>query len=208
MLTAKLNLPEGHTIVAFDFFGDNGKSSLSSGNDGGTGKDGPYEIAFLCESSEMQVPELWFVPLDGIGWHVAPQDLLQGFVVDSRCSYNVVANSSIEDESPRQTIISKSKSPNVGKSKSELFLTILAPWLIPAAMSLPKVPSADGYMLHFSATRGTAMITSVRSDEGTIAHTVLDVAKKDDEEDEEEEDVVDCQDEYDDQDMASDESSL
>lgn len=46
---------------------------------------------------------------------------------------------------------------------------------------------ADEYLLNFSATRGTAMITSIRVDEGTITHTILDVAKKD-EEDEGDED--------------------
>lgn len=52
-----------------------------------------------------------------------------------------------------------------------------------AALDLPSSIAADEYLLNFSATRGTAMITSIRADEGTITHTVLDVAKKDEEED-------------------------
>jgi hypothetical protein len=62
-----------------------------------------------------------------------------------------------------------------------------------AAMILPSSILADEYMLHFSATRSTALVTSIRSDEGTVSHTVLDVAKKfDDEEvdDDEAEDEV------------------
>lgn len=55
-------------------------------------------------------------------------------------------------------------------------------------MILPSSLSADEYRLQFSATRGTAMVTSIRSDEGTISHAVLDVAKKDEEEDEEADD--------------------
>jgi hypothetical protein len=54
------------------------------------------------------------------------------------------------------------------------------------AMILPSSILADEYILHFSATRGTVLVTSIRSDDGIFTHTVLDVARKDDDDDEEE----------------------
>jgi hypothetical protein len=60
-------------------------------------------------------------------------------------------------------------------------------------MVLPSI-LADEYMLHFSPTRGTVLVSSIKSDEGTVTHTVLDVAKKENDEeedaDEEDEDVA------------------
>lgn len=62
-----------------------------------------------------------------------------------------------------------------------------------AALNLPSSIAADEYLLNFSATRGTAMITSIRADEGTITHTVLDVAKKDDDDESEEDEEMESE---------------
>lgn len=65
-LTAKLILPHGSRIRDIGFYSDDGKSSLSSGNDSGTGKEGHQKLGVLVEK-ESQV-DLWLIFYDDIQW--------------------------------------------------------------------------------------------------------------------------------------------
>jgi hypothetical protein len=91
VLTARLELPEGRTILALGFYGDDGKSSLSSASDGGTGKDGPYDIAFLCQNTESSTLDLWFVPFsEEIGWQAMTVDGLAECETKDECCFRIV----------------------------------------------------------------------------------------------------------------------
>jgi len=76
-LTSKLVLPTGASIVDLGFYGDDGKSSLSSGKDSGTGIEGRQKLGFLLHqtspSSEPSL-ELWVVSYDSLFWQPVPFD--------------------------------------------------------------------------------------------------------------------------------------
>jgi hypothetical protein len=65
-LTTMLGLPFGGSIRDIGFYGDDGKSSLSSGNDSGTGKEGHQKLGVLYEI-EGQL-DLWLISYDRIRW--------------------------------------------------------------------------------------------------------------------------------------------
>jgi hypothetical protein len=68
-LSAKLVLPVGGTIRDVGFYGDDGKSSLSSGNDSGTGKEGCQKlgIVYQPDADDLTV-QLWLASYDRILW--------------------------------------------------------------------------------------------------------------------------------------------
>lgn len=79
-LTTKMVLPSGGSIRDIGFYGDDGKSSLSSGNDSGTGKERRQKIGILYQqqdSSSSQL-ELWLASYDSVRWQriVFTPDLL------------------------------------------------------------------------------------------------------------------------------------
>jgi hypothetical protein len=116
VLTAKLELPKGRTILALGFYGDDGKSSLSSGSDGGTGKEGPYDIAFLCQNKDSSILDMWFVPCtEEIGWQVVMADSLAVCQTKDECCFRVVPSSKGDDDiefdkaQSENTILAQSK---------------------------------------------------------------------------------------------------
>lgn len=114
LLTARLELPEGRTVLELGFYGDDGKSSLSSGNDGGTGKDGPYDVAFLCQNMESSVPDLLFVPCSEVGWQAVAIDGLAECEIKGECCFKVVPSLQCDDEDgnsaqSENTILAQSK---------------------------------------------------------------------------------------------------
>jgi len=62
------------------------------------------------------------------------------------------------------------------------------------AINLPGIASVDEYLLDFSATRGTVMVTSSKSDDNMVTHSVYDLAKKDEGGEEENDDDGDEED--------------
>ena len=69
-LSAKLLLPSGGTVRDVGFYGDDGKSSLSSGNDSGTGKEGSQKLGILYQphdDDDLKV-QLWLASYDRIVW--------------------------------------------------------------------------------------------------------------------------------------------
>ena len=70
-LAAKLVLPYANSIRDIGFYSDDGKSSLSSGNDSGTGKEGHQKLGVLYEVPHGQL-ELWLMAYDRIRWQSVP----------------------------------------------------------------------------------------------------------------------------------------
>jgi hypothetical protein len=97
-LTTKMNLPQGSVIRDIGFYSDDGKSSLSSGNDSGTGKEGRQKLGFLLESAD--TIELWLLTYDNLLWQAVPSDsiLLHPSEVQENCTCNVVATPEGFDE--------------------------------------------------------------------------------------------------------------
>ncbi|VEU37480.1 unnamed protein product [Pseudo-nitzschia multistriata] len=92
-LTSKLLLPKGGQVLQIGFYGDDGKSSLSSGNDSGTGMEGRQKIGFIFQKySPSSTKELWTTTYDSLSWQAVPFDpmLLNASQVDANCSKKVV----------------------------------------------------------------------------------------------------------------------
>jgi hypothetical protein len=64
-LVSRLALPSDCQIQQVSFYGDDGRSSLSSGSDSGTGKEGRQSLGLLVRRSN-QTDELWIVPYNSI----------------------------------------------------------------------------------------------------------------------------------------------
>lgn len=90
-LTSKLVLPAGASIRDVGFYSDDGKSSLSSGNDSGTGKEGRQKVGILLEESKQL--ELLLVKYDNLLWQAVPYEsiLIHPSEVEENCSGSVVA---------------------------------------------------------------------------------------------------------------------
>ena len=67
-LSALLQLPPNHVVVDLAFYGNDGKSSLSSGIDSGTGKEARQLLALLVarRAGESVSLEVWLVPYDSV----------------------------------------------------------------------------------------------------------------------------------------------
>ena len=72
-LVAKLVLPYADSIRDIEFYSDDGKSSLSSGNDSGTGKEGHQKLGVLYEVHHGQL-DFWLIAYDRIRWQSVPFD--------------------------------------------------------------------------------------------------------------------------------------
>lgn len=92
-LTSKLILPVGGQILKIGFYGDDGKSSLSSGVDSGTGIEGRQKIGFIYQNhSPSSATELWATTYDSLSWQAVPFDpmLLNFSQVDTNCSKKIL----------------------------------------------------------------------------------------------------------------------
>ena len=90
-LTTKLVLPTGSVVKDLGFYSDDGKSSLSSGSDSGTGKEGRQKLGILVEDTEQL--DIWLVKYDNVLWQVSPFEsiLVHPSEVDEECTCNIVA---------------------------------------------------------------------------------------------------------------------
>ena len=65
-----LVLPENYIIKEVGFYGDDGKSTLFSGEESGNGKEGRQSLGLLLENGLEQ--ELWLIPYDKVLFEVIP----------------------------------------------------------------------------------------------------------------------------------------
>ena len=92
-LTSKLILPVGGQVLKIGFYGDDGKSSLSSGVDSGTGIEGRQKIGFMYRKNldAQCTTDLWTISYDSLSWQAVPFDpmLLSCSQVDSNCTKEI-----------------------------------------------------------------------------------------------------------------------
>lgn len=90
-LAAKLILPPGGSIRDVGFYSDDGKSSLSSGNDSGTGKEGRQKLGILYQQDEDSRLDLWLVSYDNLIWQSLPFEstLIDSSQIESFASSNL-----------------------------------------------------------------------------------------------------------------------
>jgi hypothetical protein len=88
-LTTKLILPADGVIRRVGFYSDDGKSSLSSGNDSGDGKEGRQKLSVVFQRNAL---ELWMIPYDSLLWQAEPFEsiLIDPSNVDEQCSQTVL----------------------------------------------------------------------------------------------------------------------
>ncbi len=70
-LSAKFVLPTGGVVRDVGFYSDDGKSSLSSGTDSGTGMEGCQKLGILFQDENAKI-DLWMASYDQILWQSMP----------------------------------------------------------------------------------------------------------------------------------------
>ena len=90
-LTSKLVVPDGGRILKIGFYGDDGKSSLSSGLDSGTGMERRQKIGFIYQMDAST--EIWTTAYDSLSWQAVPFDpmLLNSSQVDRKCTKDILS---------------------------------------------------------------------------------------------------------------------
>ena len=90
-LTTTLLFPTSTSITDIAFYSDDGKSSLSSGNDSGTGKEGRQKLGILLQdTNQLQV---WLISYDSAQWQALPfkSTLIHPSDINSACVCQVTA---------------------------------------------------------------------------------------------------------------------
>jgi hypothetical protein len=79
------------------FYGDDGKSSLSSGNDSGSGKEGRQNLGIPYQEEKL---ELWLASYDSLLWQAVPFEsiLMDPSEVKEHCTRTVQAMPDISEE--------------------------------------------------------------------------------------------------------------
>eukprot|EP00536_Pseudo-nitzschia_multiseries_P008418 jgi/Psemu1/257216/estExt_Genewise1Plus.C_2130041 len=162
-LTSKLTLPEGGQVLQIGFYGDDGKSSLSSGIDSGTGREGRQKLGFIYQKSFPSLAkELWTTSYDSISWQAIPFDpmLLNASQVDTNCSQKVLQVS-------------------VGESRDDGEDVLFA-----QSRTISEESSVDFCELFLCGSRGVGGVATM-SDE-LIRVDIIDLEDEEDDEEEEE----------------------
>lgn len=163
-LTSKLALPAGGKVVKIGFYGDDGKSSLSSGIDSGTGMEGKQNIGFIYEkNSPSHTTELWTTAYDSLLWQAVPFDpmLLNFSQVDANCCKEVLPIALEESRDEKDGII------------------------FACCRTISEGSPANFCELLLCGSRGVGGV-AIMSDGGVISMDLLDLEDDEEEEDEEE----------------------
>jgi hypothetical protein len=122
-LTTEIILPEGYRVLDMSFYGDDGRSNLSSGLDSGTGRERRQGLGLLLGNGSSSGPsdetiELWLLKYDALTFQVVPakkdskQVFLDDSAIDSQCQAHVQpAQGQEEEEEPAEqgVLFAKSK---------------------------------------------------------------------------------------------------
>jgi hypothetical protein len=92
-LAAKMTLPPGGSIRDVAFYSDDGKSSLSSGNDSGTGKEGRQKLGILYQQDDESRLDFWLASYDDLIWQSLPFEatLIDASQIEKFASCNLQA---------------------------------------------------------------------------------------------------------------------
>ena len=118
-LTTEIVLPAGGRVLDMGFYGDDGKSNLSSGLDSGTGVERRQALGLLLSCQDLPSPEdsieLWLLRYDDLMFQImqtkkdSKQIFLDDGQIDSRCQVLAQARCSDEDEEEEGHLLAKSK---------------------------------------------------------------------------------------------------
>lgn len=121
-LTTEIILPDGRRVLDMAFYGDDGRSNLSSGLDSGTGRERRQALGLLLgnkppSGASEEVLELWLLEYDSLAFQViaAKKDSKQVFldenIVDSQCQAFAQPLREAQEESDGEdgVVLAKSK---------------------------------------------------------------------------------------------------
>lgn len=110
-LTTILNVsPTNGDVIGLQFYGDDGKSSVSSGIDSGTGVEEKQMIGFLYKpSSSLPNVEIWTVDYNSLNWQVVPFDSMLLNSSECTCMKTVVSASSVENHECEDFLVARSR---------------------------------------------------------------------------------------------------
>lgn len=119
-LTTEVVLPAGGSVLDMGFYGDDGKSNLSSGLDSGTGVERRQALGIILSRQELPSPaksiELWMFRYDDLTFQViktkrdSKQIFLDDGEIDGQCRVLAQAQSSDDDEAEDGCLLATSKS--------------------------------------------------------------------------------------------------
>ena len=194
-LTSKLILPDGGQVLKIGFYGDDGKSSLSSGVDSGTGIEGRQSIGFMYQkkSQTPSTTELWTTSYDSLSWQAVPFDpmLLSFSQVDSNCTKEIISISLEESRDEEDGILFARCKFDVdfvavvrrqAHCSHSFFFLLSTIFNAHTGRTISEDFSSDFCELLLCGSRGVGGV-AVMSDEGVISMDLLDL--EDDEEEEE-----------------------
>lgn len=90
ILSQCLKLPPQCTIEDIGFYGDDGKSSLSTGKDTSTGKEGRQALSLILKYETEQ--SLWLIDYDNIKFDVVPLANMDQIINLSRMPFNFTSS--------------------------------------------------------------------------------------------------------------------
>lgn len=105
VLTAELRLPSDLTVSSLGFYGQDGKSTLSSGVDGGGGQEGFQYLAILCERTDSCFLEILLVTYDSLGWHACTPEEVSATEDKFECCYEMSIRGAVNNSISANTII-------------------------------------------------------------------------------------------------------
>ena len=203
-LTTKLMLPPNCFVRDMAFYGDDGKSSLSSGTDSGTGKESRQKLGLVInrrvtlqssiQSYQSEPLELWLVPYDHLQWQLVPSEslLLEAKDVVHSCSAKV---------KPITVNSADADGDNMDDENDDIMAQVRVIASLPSGIDVEDATSnACCTMLMLSGSRGVAGVSW--TSEGVTSLELLDLEEDedddgDDDEELEEEDVEEDDDEED-----------
>eukprot|EP00934_Nitzschia_sp_Nitz4_P002818 Nitzschia sp. Nitz4//scaffold85_size83877//58734//64309//NITZ4_005237-RA/size83877-processed-gene-0.128-mRNA-1//1//CDS//3329559161//2808//frame0 len=163
-LTAKCVLPGGSTVRDAGFYGDDGKSALSSGEDSGTGKESRQKFGCLVERDSQL--ELWVAPYHSINWQTYPASskLVDSWQVSPDCTTTLIPVTGGDEDMETEL------APSEGYAQVRTIGTL----------------ESEPVRLYLCGSRGVGL-TAITSEKFTTIE-VLDLEEDDDDEEEEDDD--------------------
>ena len=201
-LTTKLMLPPNCFVRDVAFYGDDGKSSLSSGIDSGTGKESRQKLGLVIsrrvtlqssvQSYQSEPLELWLVPYDNLQWQPVPSEslLLEARDVLNSCSAKV---------KPITVNNSDADCDNMDDDNDDIMAQVRVIASLPSGNDVEDATNnASSTMLMLSGSRGVAGVSW--TSEGVTSLELLDLEEDEDDDRDDDEELEEEEDDDEDED--------
>ena len=174
---ATLSLPSGYTVCDLGFYGDDGKSSLSSGVDSGTGKEGRQGLGLLMsrDVDDTTSLELWLLSYDQIHFDSV------SFEVGDNNVYSLNVDTVCAE--------SKLSVQPMPESYDEDNSSVAEGVILARTRQVSSTTDVDSCRLLLNGSRGVGAVFSAQS--GGTALELLDLEEDEEPEEEEEDDDED-----------------